>query len=175
MSLSDLASLGSFVSGVAVLVTLIFLTLQVRQAERSQRAIVQQERAARLSDLNLRLGDAALSEVYDKCTFGDDDISLTQLRQYRRLVRAELFSGEDTFRLHKAGLLSNDVLDGYRSNMKGLAAQPGWRVMWKEVRVAWRSEFREFIDQIVAETPVATRADQLANWKAAMAGERDKA
>jgi hypothetical protein len=32
MSLSDLAPLGSFVSGVAVLISLIYLSLQVRQA-----------------------------------------------------------------------------------------------------------------------------------------------
>ena len=34
MSLSDLASLGSFVSGVAVLVSLIYLALQVRQPKK---------------------------------------------------------------------------------------------------------------------------------------------
>jgi PEP-CTERM motif len=46
MTLSDLAALGSFISSVAVLVSLIYLALQVRQADKNQRAIVQQERAA---------------------------------------------------------------------------------------------------------------------------------
>jgi hypothetical protein len=47
MSLSDLAALGSFVSGVAVMVTLIFLLLQMRQANRNQRALMQRMRSAR--------------------------------------------------------------------------------------------------------------------------------
>jgi hypothetical protein len=39
MSLSDLASIGSFVSGIAVVITLIFLLLQIRQNTRAlQRA-----------------------------------------------------------------------------------------------------------------------------------------
>jgi len=53
MSLSDLASLGSFVSGLAVLISLIYLAIQVQQAEQNQKAQIQQGRAARLVDLQL--------------------------------------------------------------------------------------------------------------------------
>jgi hypothetical protein len=55
MSLSDLASLGSFVSGFAVLISLIFLYFQlrqvnrqVRQAEINQRSLVGQTRTAQM-------------------------------------------------------------------------------------------------------------------------------
>ena len=34
MTLSDLASIGSLISGIAVLISLIYLSLQVRQAEK---------------------------------------------------------------------------------------------------------------------------------------------
>ena len=58
MSLSDLASLGSFVSGVGVLISLIFLYFQVRQvnaqvgqAEKNQQAAIRQERSAKVSDM----------------------------------------------------------------------------------------------------------------------------
>ena len=57
MSLSDLASLGSFVSGVAVLVSLVFLYFQlgnlnrqVTQAEKNQRAAIHQARQQFRSD-----------------------------------------------------------------------------------------------------------------------------
>src|SRR5215472_17064452 len=57
MSLSDLASLGSFVSGVAVLASLIFLFFQIRQmpeqvkrSEKNQQAAVGQGRAAILTE-----------------------------------------------------------------------------------------------------------------------------
>jgi hypothetical protein len=42
MSLSDLASLGSFVSGVAVLISLVYLASQVRQAARATRSSIHQ-------------------------------------------------------------------------------------------------------------------------------------
>src|SRR5579862_4809924 len=50
MTLADLASIGSLISGVAVLISLIYLALQVRQAEKNQRALMNQGTAARVSD-----------------------------------------------------------------------------------------------------------------------------
>jgi hypothetical protein len=41
MSLSDLASIGSFVSGAAVLVSLVYLRLQIRQNTRHSQALIQ--------------------------------------------------------------------------------------------------------------------------------------
>jgi hypothetical protein len=46
MSLSDLASIGSFVSGIAVLVSLIYLAQQMRQNTRHTRALIFQGSAA---------------------------------------------------------------------------------------------------------------------------------
>lgn len=53
MSLSDLAALGSFVSGFAVLLSLIYLALQVRQTKRNQQIAIRHSRATRVVDLHL--------------------------------------------------------------------------------------------------------------------------
>lgn len=49
MSLTDLASLGSFVSAVAVLISLVYLSLQVKQAERNQQASIRATRVTRIA------------------------------------------------------------------------------------------------------------------------------
>jgi hypothetical protein len=131
MSLSDLASLGSFVSGAAVLISLIYLALQIKQAERYQRAIAQQARADRLVDSWFRLADSEMREVMHKGQFGEDDISLTQVRQFEAIFRAIMYGAEDSFRQHKGGLISDDVFDGYRSSLKNGCAGPGWRAIGK--------------------------------------------
>jgi hypothetical protein len=51
MSLSSLASIGSFVGAVAVVVSIIYLSLQVRQAEKSQRALMNQGAITRVTGL----------------------------------------------------------------------------------------------------------------------------
>lgn len=43
---------------------------------------------------------------------------------------------------------------------------PGWRVVSKqEIRLSKGKDYREFVDQIVAETPMAAPGNALANWK----------
>ena len=172
MSLSDLASLGSFVSGLAVLASLIYLTLQIRQAERYQRAIVQQGRAARLSDSQHSLANSANADVFQRGLNGDDDLTLTQLRQYQHLFNAAVVNGEDTFLQHEAGLISDDVFEGFSTLMRTVCAQVGWRVMWRRTRSTRGNGYRKFLDHMVAETPVAAPADELANWRADVATER---
>src|SRR5215469_13717456 len=51
MSLSDLASLGSFVSGLAVLVSLIFVVLQLRQNTEAVRASSSQAQEAEIQNV----------------------------------------------------------------------------------------------------------------------------
>ena len=51
MTLSDLASIGSLISGTAVLVSLVYLSLQVRQTERNQQASIRQGRINRAVEL----------------------------------------------------------------------------------------------------------------------------
>ena len=75
MSLSDLASIGSLVSDMAVLISLIYLALQVRQAERNQRAIVQQARISRSSDQLMGLADPVLTRAWLQGLKGAADLS----------------------------------------------------------------------------------------------------
>src|SRR5215831_7312473 len=105
MSLSDLASLGSFVGGIAVLTSLLYLALQVRQAERNQRAAIQQGRASHLSDLMLNASHPDITMGYFKGLRGDPSISLLELRQFRLMFRATLYSWEDAFFQYRDKLL----------------------------------------------------------------------
>src|SRR5579871_6817411 len=64
MSLSDLASLGSFVSGVAVTVSLIYLIVQTRQNVRHTRALIQQGASARTTQIALSQAEAGNAAVF---------------------------------------------------------------------------------------------------------------
>ena len=71
MSLSDLASFGSLVSSVAVLVSLVFIGLQIRQSNRNQRSLMQQGRSARNVELLARLSDPRLSDIMLRVSKGE--------------------------------------------------------------------------------------------------------
>jgi len=97
MSLSDLASLGSFVSGVAVVITLIFLLLQMRQANRNQRAMMQLGRATRSSEYYLRMMDPELIRLGMRAAACDGTLSAEDTQTYSVSVLVQLSSWRTRF------------------------------------------------------------------------------
>jgi hypothetical protein len=179
MSLSQLGEIGSFVSGVAILTSLIFLYFQLRQinhqvkqAEKNQQSAIRQGRAGRSIGIVLTGTEPSLADAFVKGAFGDDDISLTQLSQFSAVCRATIINSEDTFYQHKDGLLDEASFVGFVAGMKGTLRYPGFRAQWKNARRNHGTEFIEFMDKLVAETPVAPRVDVLARWAVSVGAEK---
>jgi hypothetical protein len=181
MSLSDLASIGSFVSGFAVLLSLVFLyfqlkqvNLQVRQTEKNQQALIRQNRATRVVDLIMRRAEGSLVDAVRKGQAGDDDITLTELTQYRFNCVAQFFNLEDTYYQHVEGLLNDAAFASFVLSLKTLFATVGMQAMWETNRPAFPVDFVQFIDKVIAETLVTQSGDALASWKTAIAAKRAK-
>jgi hypothetical protein len=168
MSLSDLASIGSFVSGVAVLISLIYLALQVRQAERNQRALVQQGRAARLVDFQLRLAAPEMGDLYVKAAQGGD-LSAAEFFRFRWMSRAITASFEDTFYQHRERLLADAPFSTARDAFTAGLVLPGRRALWRVERDLYESGFRAYVDEL--ESGRAPARNRLAEWREALAAQ----
>jgi hypothetical protein len=98
VSLSDLAAIGSFVSGISALITLVFLVVQIRQANQNQRAMVQQGRATRIADFLLRVIDPALLPAWTMGLKGAVDIGSDRYFQFLYMARVRFLSLEEGLR-----------------------------------------------------------------------------
>jgi hypothetical protein len=173
MSLSDLASLGSFVSGIAVLASLIFLYFQVRQVkqqviqtEKNQQATIRQQRASRTVAINLGATEPSLVESAYKAVTGAKDFSPTQLYQFTRYSHALFKSYEDSFYQHRDGLLTDRDF-GADINIAGRVLRvPAFRLQWRRMRTGYGPEFVEFIDALLAKTPVEPPSFDTDAWLA---------
>jgi hypothetical protein len=172
MSLSDLASLGTLVSGVAVLISLIFLYLQLRQvnrqmqrAEKIQQANVRQQRASRNVATNMGLAtEPSLVGALHKIQTGARDISSEQIRQCLYYAFA-MFSGfEDLFFQHRDGLMTDRDFGSVKNALGRILRLPGYRLLWKHLRPTHGAEFTDFMDALLARTPVASPILDPAEW-----------
>ena len=126
MSLSDLANIGSFISGVSILTSLIFLYFQLRQinhqvkqAEKNQPSAIRQGRATRTVGIVLTGTEPSLADAFVKGASGDEDISLTQLSQFNAVCSAIFVNSEDTFYEREEGLLDEASFVGFVAGLKG--------------------------------------------------------
>jgi hypothetical protein len=172
MSLSDLASVGSLVSGVAVLISLIYLSLQVKQAERNQRALMQQGRANRVSDNIMRLCDADLASVWNRGCRGDSGLTVEQFEQFMLMCRSGFVSAEDSFLQHLSGQLDGTAFKSFTVTARGIFALPGTRAAWRLSSNQYGDEFEKFMEGIMRETPVQPEVDARQRWFDAIKSEK---
>ena len=183
MSLSDLASLGSFVSGVAVLGSLIFLYhqlrqigAQIKQAEKNQMASIRAERTSRtLANIHAFAEPSAVDAMY-KGIAGDNDMSPTQVRQFQSYCLARFYNMEDAYSQHAEGLLDESAYANMKASLRIGFSTPGFRAGWRVVRNQFDADggFVAYIDGLLAETPLAY-VSPAALWAEAFAAERSAA
>src|SRR5215469_17016584 len=87
MTLSDLASIGSFVSGIAVLVSLVYLAIQVRQNTRNLRAQTAVSHYQMVAHLDEMVADPRYLDAFDKGTRGDRNLNRDEFLQFACLMR----------------------------------------------------------------------------------------
>jgi hypothetical protein len=176
MSLSDLASLGSFVSGLAVLISLIYLALQVRWTKRNQQIAIRHSRATRIVELQLALADSAVADAWLRGSVSPQEITQTELGQYISLCRALFFHFEDSFYQREEGLLNDDAFETVVAGVRFSARSPGWRAAWKIARPNFGGRFRDFMDGLIAGSAAEPPVDlSLEAWRAAFASEASRA
>ena len=171
MSLSELAPIGGVIIAVAVLASLLFLNIQIRQSEKNQRALIQQGRAGRSANISMRLIASDFAEVYYRCMKGDAGISEAELGQFMGYCRAVFLGAEDSFLQHRELLLDELAFASFTSSLRAIFVSPGMRAMWTITREWYEREFVEFMDTIVKEAANRPRIDQLSQWKTVVSAE----
>lgn len=153
-------------SSAAVALSLFYVALQVRQAEKNQRALMQQGRADRAWEGAFRVADPALSAVFYKGLRSPDDLSADELDQFLSICRAAFLSGEDSFLQHKSGLLDRTAYASFVAGLKGyVSGAPGLRAAWRLTSDQFGTEYVAFMDAILSSTPRTRAVSPLALWK----------
>lgn len=161
MSLPDLAAIGNFVSGIAVVVTLIVLLFQIRQTNKHQKAIVQQNRVTRSADFILRGSAPGLVEAWIMGAKGSTEIGIERHWQFITLMRTFFLGLEDTYFQYKIGLVGKGTLEGVANLMHRHFAEPGVRAAWRQLRDTYDPDFAKYCDSLVtAERGAAVQFDR---------------
>jgi hypothetical protein len=175
MTLENIFYISQSIASVAVVASLIYLALQVRQAERSQRGMMQQARADRTANASLATADPELARIWLKGMAGDTDMTPVEFTQWMLMARGAFLSGEDSILQYKAGLLSRATYETYVAGVRFFLARPGFRVAWRLSRMQFGAEFRAFTDSILNDVPVMAAIDTHAEWNALVAAEKKSA
>jgi len=172
MILSDIASIGSLISGLAVLVSLVYLSLQFRQTERNQQASIRQGRIDRAVELMIAKMQPTVAEAIINGTEGEQNLTPQQLALFVSFADAYFLHADDTYYQHEGGLLNEAAFRNFVAYQRVAFTQCGWRVQWKRQRDYYTGAYVEFMDRMLAEATASPAHDALAEWQAAVLAER---
>lgn len=147
MSIAELGSLGEFIASIGVVVTLIFLTLQLRQNTKALRATSFQE----INQDQIRLtGDAW--RFWDLLkNAGDQPLQGADRSKTAEFLYNAFRSYETAWYQNRAGNLEAAAFEGHRRWMIwGLGNPTGIRA-WDEMKSLFHPEFCEFVAELRAE------------------------
>ncbi|HEY5106105.1 MAG TPA: hypothetical protein VII73_04935 [Caulobacteraceae bacterium] len=177
MNLSDLAAVGNFVSGIAVVASLVFLYFQVRQlnAQARQAAINQQAmmklaRTTRVMEVNARMASESFAQMDLRVARNGSDVTADDVTRFWAHARSVFQNGEDTFAQHRRGLVHNTDFDSFKKSFGWSLQTPQLRLSWERHRAMYDEGYVDFVDRLVSEAPLVLVApDMLKRWHAEMA------
>ena len=160
MNVQDLGAIGEFVSSVAIVITLIFLTIETRQARNATQQSNRQARHRIRSDLNLAVAvNPELCEILAKSTkhlsdglpidfsrdLGLSDAEGIQIINYALSVFRHL---EDQY----FSDLPETDRSGLERQARTIVSLAPMSKLWKQTKQLYDDRFREYLDNLGAMT-----------------------
>ena len=132
---------------------------------------MQQGRADRASHASLTIASAGLSRIWQKALGPNPDLTQEEFAQWTLIRRSAFLSGEDSYLQHKAGLLDEASWESYVAGVQFYMASPGMRAMWRVSSRQFGTDFRKFVDDILARVPITCPADSYVAWQEQLKSE----
>jgi hypothetical protein len=160
MTLEELYFISQTVAAVAIVASLFYVILQLREMRKNQRALIQQGRAQRNTAFTLRQTEGEMASLLTRALSDDgwtslNDVELTQLMGW---TRGMLFHFEDSYLQHLDGLMDDRAFEGAKSSIVTILSRPALRATWDLTRGFHSKEFAAFVDGLNRNTPLASAA-----------------
>lgn len=151
MDLTQLANIGEFIGGLAVLITLVYLAIQLKQGTTA----LASNRHHEMLDLVLKNNFSPVSESREYAEFiataPENPESLDEIVWLRFVYYAygTYAMWEDAYVSHKRGLIDDEIWAAWDGGARSLSVNEGCRKFWAQEREAHSPLFREYIDKHV--------------------------
>jgi len=149
--LEQLAWVASVVSALAILMSAIYASIQIRHNTVAVRAATFQQVVDSLAAISFDIAkDKDLVDLYLRA--GKEFASLDEMERtrYSLMLLSLLRRAENVVFQSNIRMLNNEHWSGIRNSIEAILAPPGAQSCWSEMKNRFNPEFRAFVDSLVA-------------------------
>jgi hypothetical protein len=159
LTLQDVGNLGELIGAIAVVISLAYLAIQIRQNTKSVRASTYQAVLdSSRSDTELLLAHPHLERIYRLGRQDPTKLTGEERPVFRMLLGQLLLNYEIMFLQHQQGVIDEDFWRGRQEGLRALLSQPGVRHWWAGasplLRRYYASGFTELLESLMDEVTV---------------------
>ena len=167
MTLQDWGSIGELVGGVAVIITLIYLAIQIREYRLGMSSATLHATVQGFNQVNLLLGEhPEIAEVIERGVNDPDSLDEREQAQYVWVQRAYVNIYEDLYQQYQSGACPKAFWEKFARELKQTLDAPGGQ----RFRVA-NGSYRDLYSYIDAMPP---NEDSAYGWNLARDGAAPK-
>ena len=147
MTLEALGNLGDLIGGIGVIVTLIYLAVQIRQntievRNAAVQRMLEQSTAIFGSELTMKAAEIN-SRIKRGEEVSESDQMISQLAIRRNF---QLF--EQVYLQYLEGRITQEVMDAYKRRLKNHFARPDWEEFWTSLGPTYTKRFSQYVDEV---------------------------
>ena len=148
MNWDALGAISEFVGAIAVVVTLVYLAIQVRQNTSALRSTATQgahDQAAALYDL--LSSDTSIADIFVRGLISPDELTSEETARFFSLSLAFMFRYQNWYLQTRSGLIEKELLESWARVLRQLSGAPGFRRFWQQRAHIFADEFVRYLDQ----------------------------
>jgi len=166
MTLQDWGALGEMVGGAAIIVSLLYVGLQIRHSTNATRSATSQAFSAQYSEIMLRLTSIEFSAVVWKALPGVSNLKDQEIPAFMGFMGAIIRMYETFYFENLEGRFDSKTFVSWTTQLIDLFGNQGARDYWKLRKHNFSPDFVAYVEQEVAKsTPSRMYPDN--------AGQRD--
>ena len=152
MSLEQFALAAEIIGAIAIIVTLIYLAIQVKDSARASRSAAVTDATTAMQAVYQELGgNPQAARVFLEGLTKPDTLSEQDQFQYLMMMHSFFLGFQRSFFLAQQGTLDIDLRDSIGTALVAVNQLPGIHLYWRQRKAFFQPEFIAWVERLLAE------------------------
>jgi hypothetical protein len=156
VKLSDLASIAEIVGAFAVVISLIYVGVQVNDSTRAVRSASANDANVAVQNWYLQIGsDQQTSELFYSSLMSEGFTSREEEFQFIMMFHGAFLAFQNSYLLAEEGTIDPELREGLTGAILTVKDTPGMRRYWAQRRITLHPRFVRYVDELLEKDGVS--------------------
>ena len=150
--LSDLASIAEIIGAFAVVISLIYVGVQVNDSAGAVRSASANDANVAVQNWYLQIGsDQQTSDLFYEALMSEEALSNKEEFQFLMMFHGVFLAFQNSYLLAEEGTIDVELREALTRAILGVKDTPGMRRYWRQRKSFLHSAFADYVDQLLKQ------------------------